>query len=74
MSLRWSRASSSPWTMVLSGFVFHQALGVVDGSEDVVFASEAPRAANEVEAVEPSRSAGRRIIGPSTNTVSTHQT
>jgi len=65
-SLRLRRALSSPWTTLLPEVIFHQALGVVEGSEDVV--------TNEVEAEELSRSTGRRTTGPSTNTVSTHQT
>ena len=47
---------------------------MVEGSEDVVTVPEAPRAANEVEVEELSKSTGRRIIGLSTNTVSTRQT
>ena len=72
--MRLSRALSSPWTTLLPEVIFHQALGVVEGSEDVVTAPEAPRAANEVEAEELSKSTGRRATGPSTNTVSTRQT
>jgi hypothetical protein len=62
--------SSSPWAIVFSGLVFHQARGVVEGSEDVVFASEAPRAANEVVDEAPLRSTGSKTMGPSTNTMS----
>jgi len=52
----------------LSELIFHQA-GEVEGSVDVVTVPEAPRAANEVEVEELSKSTGRRTVGPSTNTV-----
>ena len=42
---------------------------MTEGSDDVVSASEAPKATNDVEAEVPSRSTGRRTIGPSMNTV-----